>query len=594
MQCYLAWNTNQDELIKSTSGGLFYLIGKRFIDSGDYVCGCVWDDDFEGAHHIVSNKIEDLERMRGSKYVRSALGHKLFSDISTLLLTDKRVLFSGCPCHIYALKFYLQRLSIDIKNLYTFSIICNSTTKQSIFKEGIQKLKESHIDANIVFMNQRDKQLGWLWEKERSIVNFDDGSSEISPVVGNPILDLFLVHKKVNESCIQCRFKTKDTLQGDIISGDYWGVATLYPDDTNKFGNSAVIVMTQKGEELFNGIRDSIHIKDTDFNAIKSRNKFLLSSIVPNNHVYTSPVVDKPKDIGILTFFNANNVGAKLQTMCLKFKIKELFPNTNPIVIDFRDDNPGYNLPKRFDMVVIGSDQIWCPDTYLYSRWPMNIFFGKGLHAKSIISYAPSSNGYSTDILKLYMSRHNITFSEFKSISVRDTKTAELVKIISGRDSTVVLDPSLLVDNFDFLTDAENTEETILVYAYKTTQNEKQLIETFANEVKLPVEYVGANVGIDDGLESFKKAKYIFTKTFHGILISIAYRKKFFLLDIGNNYKVNEIIKMFRLQDRIIKNQEHLSSIYSNTMNYDMIEFKMFGERKKSELFLKKSIEDYL
>lgn len=54
----------KDNWVGSKSGGAFYTLAKFFVSCGWYVCGAVYDENLN-VKHIVSNKLEDVERMRG-------------------------------------------------------------------------------------------------------------------------------------------------------------------------------------------------------------------------------------------------------------------------------------------------------------------------------------------------------------------------------------------------------------------------------------------------------------------------------------------------------------------------------------------------
>ena len=55
---------NKEELLNSSSGGLFVVIAKWILSQGGYVCGCVYDEKMKPTH-ICSNKYEDV-RNNGS------------------------------------------------------------------------------------------------------------------------------------------------------------------------------------------------------------------------------------------------------------------------------------------------------------------------------------------------------------------------------------------------------------------------------------------------------------------------------------------------------------------------------------------------
>ena len=63
-----------DEIRKgSSSGGAFPVLAYHFVNNSGYVCGAVWGENCT-VKHIVSNKIEDIELMRSSKYLQSDIG----------------------------------------------------------------------------------------------------------------------------------------------------------------------------------------------------------------------------------------------------------------------------------------------------------------------------------------------------------------------------------------------------------------------------------------------------------------------------------------------------------------------------------------
>ena len=74
--CYAAYQLDTQARKASASGGMFFPLAQEMLRQGGYVCGCVWNEQMD-AVHIVSNKLEDVERMRSSKYVQSDIGNCL-------------------------------------------------------------------------------------------------------------------------------------------------------------------------------------------------------------------------------------------------------------------------------------------------------------------------------------------------------------------------------------------------------------------------------------------------------------------------------------------------------------------------------------
>jgi Polysaccharide pyruvyl transferase len=94
---------------------------------------------------------------------------------------------------------------------------------------------------------------------------------------------------------------------------------------------------------------------------------------------------------------------------------------------------------KRFDLVVVGSDEVW----NLRHPWygGCALFFGTGVRAPRLASYAASFGNYaaSRGMEQAWASR----LREFASISVRDENSRRLIKTALGREPELVLDPCL-------------------------------------------------------------------------------------------------------------------------------------------------------
>lgn len=69
--CY-AVMANDEIRKESSSGGVFSILANRYLENDGYVAGAVWEG--EKVVHIVSNKINDIEKMRKSKYLQSSGG----------------------------------------------------------------------------------------------------------------------------------------------------------------------------------------------------------------------------------------------------------------------------------------------------------------------------------------------------------------------------------------------------------------------------------------------------------------------------------------------------------------------------------------
>ena len=108
--------TNYEEWKKSTSGGAFSAIVKLIANDETIIFGAAWDG-FNVQH--VSTNMNDLSKIQKSKYISSNLNHT-FREVKRYLLDGKSVVFTGCPCQVAVLKFFLRK---EYANLFTIDFI---------------------------------------------------------------------------------------------------------------------------------------------------------------------------------------------------------------------------------------------------------------------------------------------------------------------------------------------------------------------------------------------------------------------------------------------------------------------------------------
>jgi hypothetical protein len=94
---------------------------------------------------------------------------------------------------------------------------------------------------------------------------------------------------------------------------------------------------------------------------------------------------------------------------------------------------------QRFDLMVVGSDEVW----NLRHPWygGCTLFFGSGVRARRLISYAASFGNYdaSQGLEQTWSNR----LRHFESISVRDENSRRIIKTALGVEPELVLDPCL-------------------------------------------------------------------------------------------------------------------------------------------------------
>ncbi len=201
-------------------------------------------------------------------------------------------------------------------------------------------------------------------------------------------------------------------------------------------------------------------------------------------------------------------------------------------------------LAPNYDAVIVGSDQVW---TLLYSK--SHTYFFDWIPQNSpckIISYAACSahsfaKGNTRKVLGKYLSR-------FDKIGVRDKTSYELVKSIDQNlDPQIVIDPTALWDFKEFDNQEKNpNEEYIFTYILgteikgghqkalskiKSTVGDLKVISIILPESASNIESLSDEIVTDATPEQWvnyiRNAAFIYTDSFHGIMFSLKFRKRF-------------------------------------------------------------------
>lgn len=280
-ECYAVINKNRTLALKSSSAGVFSLISEKVLNEKGIVIGATFENNV--LIHKVITKKENLDELRGSKYLQSDLGN--IFDYIKKNVNEKKILFVGTPCQVAGVK----RIIKNEKNLITLDIVCHGVPTPKLFKKYIGELETKYKDKLINY-NFRDKSTGW--DTYSNTIIFENTRFS-ERATDNNYMKLFLSDIALRESCYKCNFKLGNKYS-DITIGDFWGIKDLYPDMYSKDGTSAIIINTEKGKEIFETIRENLNIKSCDINDITKVNKSLtFSSVKPHNRNLFFEELDK-------------------------------------------------------------------------------------------------------------------------------------------------------------------------------------------------------------------------------------------------------------------------------------------------------------
>lgn len=264
-KAYAATNTSNRKVLKeSSSGGIFTLLAEEVIKQEGIVFGASLDNAWN-VSHIAVNTMDDLWKLRGSKYVQSATGDT-FQKAEVALKQGTMVLYSGTPCQIAGLKKFLSK---DYENLYTVEVMCHGVASGKLFKLYIKWLEEKHHNKGRKYIFRSKRFSGWgheaefICEKKRYRISSND-----------PYTKCFMSGISLRQECYSCKYTGLDRI-ADITLGDFWGIQREYPQWFDKNGVSAVLINSMAGEELLSKIADSARINPVLTSAIAKYNECL-------------------------------------------------------------------------------------------------------------------------------------------------------------------------------------------------------------------------------------------------------------------------------------------------------------------------------
>lgn len=228
---------NPDDVVRmtSSSGGIFYALAEKIIEEGGVVFGARFNNQWDVIHDYAET-LEGIKAFQSSKYVQSRIG-ETFSQAEQFLKAGRKLIFTGTPCQIAALRLFLRK---EYSNLLAVDVACHSVPSPKVWKNYINSKKDISFDS----INFRDKTNGWLNYgfslSDKNNCVFYQKSSE------NVYMRGFLNDLYSRPSCAACPAKAGKS-GSDITLADFWGIWEVKPDFDSHTGASAVIVNSSKG-----------------------------------------------------------------------------------------------------------------------------------------------------------------------------------------------------------------------------------------------------------------------------------------------------------------------------------------------------------
>ena len=256
---FSAKSKNKVALLNSSSGGVFYLLAEYIIKQDGYVYGCIFDEEFK-AIHIGVNNFENMSRMCGTKYVQSDVGN-IYRDVKVRLDQNIPVLFTGTPCQIAGLNYFLS--SKQYENLFLVEVLCHGVPSPVLFQKHIKYLEYKHKGRVTLYTMRSKKKFGWGCENRTYYeINKNGEVKGYHPLI-TEYFSAFFYGISLRPSCYICKYATPKRY-ADLTLGDFWGAWYKYKKSFPE-GLSVVAVNNLKGLNLFKKVEENMDIDKVTF-----------------------------------------------------------------------------------------------------------------------------------------------------------------------------------------------------------------------------------------------------------------------------------------------------------------------------------------
>lgn len=283
-KCYAAISNDFFQQLSCASGGIATELCKYIIELGGVVVGCSGEN-INHVRHILIEKECEINKLKGSKYVQSYISLNLFKEIRKELIKGRLVMFIGTGCQVAGLKNYLRK---DYLNLLSVDLVCHGVSSQNLL--NLDLATYSDIDFKDIRFRRKVKlkknsgnngytiQYGLcIRQKSKSSGNYNH---TFVKYYKDAYMGAFLDNLSLRDSCYCCQYAQSKRL-GDITLCDFWGLGKDSSLSKSP-GPSAILINTDKGNSLFEDIRENLIVEERKVEEAIKGNSHLQSPSLQN------------------------------------------------------------------------------------------------------------------------------------------------------------------------------------------------------------------------------------------------------------------------------------------------------------------------
>ena len=291
----------------------------------------------------------------------------------------------------------------------------------------------------------------------------------------------------------------------------------------------------------------------------------------------------------------------------IKFKVRlqfDEFLRTNLRLSDSVNKSQMKSFCSKYNTIITGSDQVW---NLAITGGDTAYLLDFSTKCCRKISYAASIGPQ--NVKDKYIKIMQPFLQQYDVISVREVAAINAIQQMTGRMPRVDIDPTVLLDlsEWNYLVTKSKCEEKKYIFLYLMQDSPElvQMAKMLAQKYNLVVysilmidskEQVGIDMrgsSIEDFLYLIHNAEFVCTNSFHGLMFSIRFHKKFFwAYQSGKNMsnpRFDMLIHQYGIDCRCITPERKISEYQD--MNYESVDKLMSTQRRESLQHLKEGIK---
>ena len=239
------------------------------------------------------------------------------------------------------------------------------------------------------------------------------------------------------------------------------------------------------------------------------------------------------------------------------------------------DETPlGEIAPDRYDVLVVGSDQIWRERyTDFFHIGLDNAFlrFAEGWNVRRI-AYAPSFGIDAWEAEESQIPACSELLGKFDAVSCRETSGVAICRDVLGVNAVLMPDPTLLPDRADYLAlvaavETEPPPGDLMAYVLDRDDAKDRLLRAVAGRFGLTPFHMNDRPGgkgprvqpaVEQWLRNIHDARMVVTDSFHATVFSILFGKPFVVT--GNPTRglsrIESLLRTLGLEDHLAMTAE--------------------------------------